>query len=470
MESESKDRYRWYDSVLQETARLGLMVNFHGSVIPRGWARTWPQVVGYEAIRGSEYYVFYDDTPLTAAHNVIQPFTRNIVGAMDYTPVAFTAPDRATSDGHELGLSVAFECGITHFADSVDEYLARPAAARFLAELAPRWDETRLLAGTPDTEAIIARRAGDRWFLGCIATGPARTVDVPVDRLGDGPFDVWIVTDEHGGDGRGLGDATLTGARSLSVPVARDGGFTAIVAPAGAPLFRAEPVQPEALPTATAELIELDEHGGAVIRAADARSIRLPPGWRVAQAGEGRWRVQAPDDLEPGRLGVIAVEAPGRRGVPLVTPVRVIRPLAGTVALSSLPMLSFRNESGPVERDMSNGGGNPRDGRRMSVGAVEHDDGLGMSAPAECRIHLGGRADRLTGVVGIDDETPGTAATAIIDADGEELLRADLTAGEPATSFDIDLRGRTTLTLRTESRSDAPAHIDWASAALIGSP
>src|SRR3546814_19872317 len=66
----SKDRYRWYDSVLAETARLGLMVNFHGSVIPRGWARTWPHVVGYEAIRGSEYYVFYQDTPLTAAHNV----------------------------------------------------------------------------------------------------------------------------------------------------------------------------------------------------------------------------------------------------------------------------------------------------------------------------------------------------------------------------------------------------------------
>lgn len=87
MESESKDRYRWYDSVLQETARLGLMVNFHGSVIPRGWARTWPHVIGYEAIRGSEYYVFYNDTPLTAEHNVIQPFTRNVVGAMDYTPV-----------------------------------------------------------------------------------------------------------------------------------------------------------------------------------------------------------------------------------------------------------------------------------------------------------------------------------------------------------------------------------------------
>jgi hypothetical protein len=117
---------------------------------------------------------------------------------------------------------------------------------------------------------------------------------------------------------------------------------------------------------------------------------------------------------------------------------------------------------------MSNGGGNPRDGRRLSVAGAEHDDGFGMSAPAECRIHLGGRADRLTGVVGIDDETPGTAATAVIDADGEELLRVELAAGDVAAPFVVDLRGRSTLTLRTEPISDTPAHVDWASTALIG--
>ncbi|WP_162181672.1 glycoside hydrolase family 97 catalytic domain-containing protein, partial [Glycomyces tenuis] len=199
MESESKDRYRWYDAILAETARLGLHVNFHGSVIPRGWARTWPQVIGYEAIRGSEYYVFYDDTPLTAAHNVVQPFTRNVVGAMDYTPVAFGAPGRTTSDAHELALAIVYECGITHFADDVDAYLARPDAARLLAELAPAWDETLLLAGDPDREAVIARRWGERWFVGGIATGPARRLTVPLERLGLGPADAWIVGDGPGG-------------------------------------------------------------------------------------------------------------------------------------------------------------------------------------------------------------------------------------------------------------------------------
>ncbi|MGO4299423.1 glycoside hydrolase family 97 catalytic domain-containing protein [Leifsonia sp. RAF41] len=466
MESESKDRYRWYDSILQETARLGLMVNFHGSVIPRGWARTWPQVIGYEAIRGSEYYVFYNDTPLTAEHNVIQPFTRNIVGGMDYTPVAFTAPGRTTSDGHELGLAIAFECGITHFADSVDAYLERPLAARLLAELAPSWEETRLLSGTPDTEAVIARRSRDRWFVGGIATGPARTLRIPLDRLGDGPFDAWVVGDDTTGGGRGLSETRATVQQHLTVPVGRDGGFAAILVPAGSELFRAVSIEPEPVPSLTRHLVELDDSGRAEIKAGDAVSVRVPPGWSATTVQPGRWSVQAPVELGSGEVGVVSVEAPGPRGIPVVSHVRVVRPITEPVSLSALPMLSFRNESGPVERDMSNGGGNPRDGRRMRIAGDEYGSGLGMSAPAEARFHLGGRAARLSGLVGIDDETPDTAAAVVIEADGEELFRVELHAGRPALPFDLDLRRRTTLTLRTEPLSDAPAHVDWASLLL----
>jgi hypothetical protein len=306
MESESKDRYRWYDTVLAETARLGMMVNFHGSVIPRGWARTWPQVVGYEAIRGSEYYVFYNDTPLTSAHNVIQPFTRNVVGAMDYTPVAFTAPGRSTSDGHELALSVAFECGITHFADSVDAYLARPLAARFLAELAPSWDETLLLGGTPDTEAIVARRSGDRWFVGAIATGEARTLRVPLARLGLGAADAWVVTD---GDA-GLREFGLPVGETLEVPVADDGGFVAILTQARGELFRASARAVADAPLVEPALVEL-QGGSAMLRVDADATLRLPPGWS-AEPADGGWRVSAPANLGPGQLGVVTGEAPGR--------------------------------------------------------------------------------------------------------------------------------------------------------------
>lgn len=475
MESESKDRYRWYDAVLAETDRLGLMVNFHGSVIPRGWARTWPHVVGYEAIRGSEYYVFYNDTPLTAAHNVIQPFTRNVVGAMDYTPVAFGAPGRATSDGHELGLAVAFECGITHFADSVDAYLSRPAAARLLSELAPTWDETLLLAGTPDTEAVIARRSGDRWFVGGIATGDARTLTLPLERLGLGAAHAWIVEDALDGEpGRGLThrELHLAAGQPLEVALDRDGGFAAVLVVEGSTLFRAAPRTAAPAPHVPAPLVELVD-GAAELLVDPAARLRVPPGWRTEPLGGGRHRVVADPALAPGALGVVAVEEDGTDVVPRVSHVRVVRPLeAGEVVLSTLPMLAFTNESGPVERDQSNGGGNPGDGIRQHVAGASHDDGFGASTPSRFDLHLGGRAARLRVAVGVDDETPGTAAIARVLGDGVELARAEVAAARAATLLDVDVTGVAILTLVTEpvDPDSAPAHVDWASGRLDVAP
>ncbi|MEE6262810.1 glycoside hydrolase family 97 catalytic domain-containing protein [Plantactinospora sonchi] len=464
MESESKERYRWYDTILAETARLGLHVNFHGSVIPRGWARTWPQVIGYEAVRGSEYYVFYQDTPLTAAHNVIQPFTRNVVGAMDYTPVAFGAPKRTTSDGHELALSVAFECGITHFADDVDAYLARPDAARFLAELAPAWDETLLLAGDPDHEAVIARRHGDRWFVGGIATGPARRLTVPLDRLALGPADAWIVGD--GADGGLVADRRSVDD-NLVVEVADNGGFVAILAAHGARLHRAVARPEQAAARVDPPVQLLDPNGTAVLRT-DGR-LRLPPGWSAEHLGGDRWTVSAPAALAPGRAGVVTVETPGADGVPVVAHARLFRPLTpGSHRLSTLTMVSFENESGPIERDQSNGGGNPGDGCRMRIAGTEFDDGLGASTPSRIELYPGGSADRFTARIGIDDEAPGTAARMSVHADGVRLFSADVRSGEPPLDVDVDIRGVATLCLHADPLPDnpEPAHVDWASGRL----
>lgn len=470
MESESKDRYRWYDSVLLESARLGLMVNFHGSVIPRGWSRTWPQVVGYEAIRGSEYYVFYQDTPLTAAHNVVQPFTRNVVGAMDYTPVALTAPGRTTSDGHELGMALAFECGITHFADDVDVYASRPEVARALSELPARWDETLLLAGSPDTEAVVARRSGDRWFVGAIATGPARTLTVPLDRLGVGAWQSWVVTDAAGG---GLVDGTALVEGALRVDIAADGGFFAVLGPEGSPIFRARPRAVLDAPLMRPERAVLDADRSARLETAPDAVLRLPDGWRAEAEGAGRWRVTAPRELAPGALGVVAAELPGDDGAPLLAHARLVAPITpGIHRLSALPMLAFTNESGPVERDMSNGGGNPADGSPMSVAGVPYADGFGVSTPSVFSLAVDGAARLLTLEVGVDDETPDASATAEVVGDGVVLASVEVRGGLPAVPLGIDVTGIRTLELRTGAadHDGEPAHVDWAHARLHVDP
>ncbi|NII56343.1 glycoside hydrolase family 97 protein [Luteibacter sp. SG786] len=224
MESDSQARYRWYDATLADTARLHLMVNFHGATIPHGLARTWPHLMTMEGVRGSE-----NDPP--AVGNTIQPFTRNVVGSMDYTPVAFDAGRKEASIAHEVALPIVFESGWTHLADRPEAYEKRPQALAFIDQVPTVWDETKLIAGNPGQDAVFARRSGDRWFIGAIAAGAARRLTVPLASLGVGPWHADIVRD---GPGRGdvlrsAQNVTADGTLSFDVPV--NGGFAAILCP-----------------------------------------------------------------------------------------------------------------------------------------------------------------------------------------------------------------------------------------------
>jgi alpha-glucosidase len=162
---------RYYD-ILRESAANGIMVNFHGSTLPRGWERTYPNLVSMESVKGAEgagRQEFCDKAPV---HNTILPFTRNAVGSMDYTPVTFTNKREAvrqTTFAHELALSVVFESGAFHFADNMKSYQALPDAPKnFLREIPTAWDETRYLTGVPGQYLVVARRKGDAWYVGGI--------------------------------------------------------------------------------------------------------------------------------------------------------------------------------------------------------------------------------------------------------------------------------------------------------------
>ena len=154
MDSDSQARFQWYDDILAATAARKLMVNFHGATVPRGVQRTWPHVMTLEAIRGAENF------RTRAAANTIFPFTRNVVGGMDYTPVTWVVTDRDTTDAHEVALAVVYESGWQHPADRPETYEAHPEALRTLNQLPTAWDESRLLAGAPGQETVIARRHG----------------------------------------------------------------------------------------------------------------------------------------------------------------------------------------------------------------------------------------------------------------------------------------------------------------------
>lgn len=169
-ESEKQDMIKYYLDILDDAAKFKMMVYFHGCLVPRGWARTYPNLMTYEAVRGAEWYNNGPEFTMTAPeHNTILPFTRNVVGSMDYTPVTFTNSQfpHITSYGHELALSVVFESGFQHMADRPSGYNELPDAAKiFLREVPNAWDDTKLIDGYPGKDIIIARQKGNLWYIG----------------------------------------------------------------------------------------------------------------------------------------------------------------------------------------------------------------------------------------------------------------------------------------------------------------
>ena len=155
--------------LLESAARHHLLVNFHGATIPRGWQRTYPNLLSTEGVYGAEWYNNVPTfTNRAASHNATLPFTRNVIGPMDYTPCAFSDSQHPhiTSHAHELALTVLFESGLQHLADRPESFLAQPQAVQdFLGRLPAAWDETRYVSGYPGQSSVLARRSGNRWFV-----------------------------------------------------------------------------------------------------------------------------------------------------------------------------------------------------------------------------------------------------------------------------------------------------------------
>jgi alpha-glucosidase len=216
---------------MQDAAQKGLVVSFHGETVPHGQRRTYPNVVTLEGVRGAEYYLF--SVSPSPEHNCTLPFTRNLVGPMDYTPVTFTIRSenpRKTSYAHELALSVIVESGWLVMADRPKAYLSSPAK-EFLKQLGSTWDETRFIEGYPGDYICLARRKADKWFIAGINAGKERTVHIPLNFIGAGKYDIDIYEDDPVEKMTNLRirKETITSANSLSVTMLVNGGFCTLI-------------------------------------------------------------------------------------------------------------------------------------------------------------------------------------------------------------------------------------------------
>jgi alpha-glucosidase len=227
---DGKSMIAYYIDILKDAADYGLLVNFHGATLPRGWARTYPNLMTAEAIKGFEFTTFAQaDQDAVVKHMAMLPFARNLFDPMDFTPMVFgDIPNikRATRNGFELAQSVLLLSGIQHFAE-IPEGMATvpPYVKAFLQELPRSWDDSRFIDGFPGQYAVIARKAGGAWYVaGINAEEGAKTLTLDLSFIGARKGEV--MTD--GAGPREFVQGAIEAGKAAQITIQPHGGFVAV--------------------------------------------------------------------------------------------------------------------------------------------------------------------------------------------------------------------------------------------------
>lgn len=224
---------RYYQDILDDAAAFGFVMNFHGATLPRGWQRTYPNLMTMEAVRGLEFVTFdqknAEDEP---THAAMLPFARNVFDPMDFTPVVLdhiNNIERRTTSAFELALSVIFTSGIQHYAETPQGMAKAPAYVReFLKAVPSVWDDVRFLDGYPGKYVVLARRSQDRWYIAGI-NGESTPKEIVIDLRALGASHGTVITDGDGGNLSFRQQRIQTGERQPArLTMRAKGGFVVI--------------------------------------------------------------------------------------------------------------------------------------------------------------------------------------------------------------------------------------------------
>lgn len=220
----------YYQDIFEDAAAFGLAVNCHGATLPRGWQRTYPNLLTVEAVKGFEYVTFdQNNADLEPNHCCVLPFTRNVFDPMDFTPVCFTeVPNikRVTTNGFELALSVIFWSGIQHFAQTPEGMAAVPDYVKDLMKEVPsRWDDTRFIDGYPGKFVIIARKFNNNWFIaGINGEDVEKSINLDLNFLKNNQK-ATLITDGKNNRSFDVQKITISPRKPLAIKLKNYGGF-----------------------------------------------------------------------------------------------------------------------------------------------------------------------------------------------------------------------------------------------------
>ena len=244
MNHDGQETVKWYADVLAAAARHQLMVDLHGAYKPTGLARTWPNFITQEGVLGNEYNKIRPGA-CTTLHTITLPFTRGLLGPMDFTPGGFlnrtaaefkvTQPAQVVGTrARQLAEAVVYFSPQLCLCDSPANYRGQPGV-EFFRGLPTVWDDTVVLSAEVAQHVVIARRSGSRWYLAAMNGEAPLMFKVPLNFLGAGAWTLRAFADtpESGTQPEKISDTTrdVGPADTLGLALAPAGGYAAVLSP-----------------------------------------------------------------------------------------------------------------------------------------------------------------------------------------------------------------------------------------------
>lgn len=227
-DSESQTVTKYYAEAIEDAAKYGLMINFHGSNKPTGLNRTFPNEVAREGIMGLEFGQSWAD------QDNVTPFTRFVAGHADYTPTTFSMMGN-TTEAHQVAVGAIFLCPLRCYGGRPEDFVNHPARDIFL-NIPTTWDETIVL---PPSEigdcAVYLHRKGKEWYIAALTDKPKKDISVPLTFLGKGKYGcVRVMDTPAAGNAKActvLAEDGCTAKHVVTFSMEEGGGFLARLTP-----------------------------------------------------------------------------------------------------------------------------------------------------------------------------------------------------------------------------------------------
>jgi len=233
----------FYERVAKEAAKYHIMVDFHGAFKPAGLECAYPNVISYEGVLGLE-----QGGNCKPDNSVYLPFMRNVCGPMDFTPGAMLnaqpenlgysriKPVGTGTRAFQMSTFICFESGLQMLADNPFNYYRERECTEFITKVPVTWDETKALVADAGKVLVVAKRKGERWFIGgmCNDAEKVRLINIPLNFLSDGKTYKVTAFEDGINAGRQGADYKKRQFKSrkndtLKIRIVRNGGYAAVM-------------------------------------------------------------------------------------------------------------------------------------------------------------------------------------------------------------------------------------------------